>query len=99
MKPQLINANDLASVADELGKARALAAQAKDNVKFLENILKDSGEKVVEGSFFRVAVSRSERENVNWKAIAAKFNPSRQLVQAYRKMVPVVSVRVSALEK
>lgn len=100
MKAQLINVSDLSSVADELGRARAEMKEIKDKVSFLESILLDSDESVVEGDFFRVALSRNvERETVNWKKIAAKFEPSRQLVRAYTRFSTFNRVNISALKK
>jgi DNA-directed RNA polymerase subunit L len=50
----------------------------------------------VEGAMFRAAHAVSDRKTVDWKAVAAKFNPSRQLVNAHTKVTEVHAIRVSS---
>ena len=59
-------------------------------------MLIDSGESAIDGAAYRAAVSVVEKVAVDWKAIAERLGPSRQLVAAYSKPSSYVSVRVSA---
>lgn len=87
-------------VADALGDARAQLATVKARVKFLEDMLKLNGQPIVEGDRYRVAISFNvETSHVDWKAVAAKFAPSRQLVTAHTKTTHADKLRISALSK
>ena len=56
----------------------------------------ESGESAVEGELFRAAVVESNRTQVDWKAIAQKLEPSRQLITAHTTEKTVVSVRTNS---
>lgn len=88
----------LAAAVDRLAAIKAQLATLTDEEKQIKSILADSGHPVIEGSAHRVAVSHcAGRENVDWAAIAAKYNPSRQLINAHTSTgAPYVVVRVSA---
>jgi hypothetical protein len=88
----------LGGVADRLGQIKAQLADLKKEEARLKEELIDSGVAVVEGSFYRVAVSESEgKVLVDWKSIAEKFSPSRQLIKANtNKGEAYFTVRVSA---
>ena len=82
--------------ADDLGQIRATLADLKDSEALLRDLLIDAGVDVVEGELFRVNVVESSRTSVDWKAIAAKLKPSRQLVKSHTSQSVTVSVRVTA---
>jgi hypothetical protein len=88
----------LGGVADRLGQIKAQLADLKKEEGKLKQELIDSGLAVVEGSFYRVAVTESEGKTlVDWKKIAEKFSPSRQLVKANTSIGEAYfTVRVSA---
>ena len=88
----------LGGVADRLGQIKAQLADLKKEEAKLKQELIDSGLAVVEGSFYRVAVSESEgKVLVDWRKIAEKFSPSRQLVKANTSIGEAYfTVRVSA---
>jgi len=88
----------LGGVADRLGQIKAQLADLKKEEAELKDTLIDSGLAVVEGSFYRVAVTESEgKVLVDWKSIAERFNPSRQLIKANTsKGEAYFTVRVSA---
>ena len=89
-----------ADVADALGTARAELKDAQDRVKFLESLLKAGDADLVEGRLFRVKIARDvEQSRVDWKAVAAKLNPSRQLVTAHTSVSVFDRLTVSALAK
>lgn len=83
-------------VVDELGALRARIADLQDEARALEDRLKRAGAGTYEGEWYRATVSESIRQSVSWADVAARLNPSRQLVQAYTKATPVVAVRVTA---
>lgn len=83
--------------ADRLGEIQAMIADLKAEEAGLKAILLASGEDVVEGDLFRVSMSRDiETTRVDWKAVAAKFEPSRQLVTAHSKVSTSNRVAVKA---
>ena len=88
----------LGGVADRLGQIKAQLADLKKEEAELKDTLIDSGLAVVEGSFYRVAVSESEGKTlVDWRTIAEKFSPSRQLIKANTSVGEAYfTVRVSA---
>ena len=83
---------------DKLGGLRAEIKRLQDEARRLEQEIKDAGHDV-DGLYFHGSVSHSERSTVDWKAVAAKLNPSRQLVTAHTKVSEVVTLRVSAHRK
>lgn len=88
----------LGGVADKLGQIKAQLADLKKEEASLKQQLIDSGLAVVEGSFYRVAVSETEgKVMVDWRKIAEKFSPSRQLIKANTSRGEAYfTVRVSA---
>jgi len=87
-----------AIAVDRLGDVKARIADLTAEAKELEAQIVAAGVPVVEGRYFRAAVSHCEgRVSVDWKSIAAKFEPSRQLVTAHTSQgAPYDVVRVSA---
>jgi hypothetical protein len=93
-----LNTEALAAAVDALAAVKAEIARLKIREDNLKDILIDSGEKAIEGTAHRAALSYSEgRELIDWKTIAAKFAPSRQLIAAHTSTgEPFYTVRVSA---
>ncbi len=85
--------------ADQLGSLRAQIKVLQDKAKEAEGFLKESELASADGLRYHVAVVRADRKSVDWKAICAKLDPSYQLVSAYTRVKPTVSVRVSAHKK
>jgi len=97
---QFTNVSSPAHVADALGAARAQLEEAQAKVKFLEGLLKHGDLNVVEGDLFRVSIARNVTQNrTDWKAVAAKLKPSRQLVQAHTKQSVYDRLTVTAKVK
>ncbi len=92
----MANKQDLIGLADELGTIRAKMANLKDRETEIRNIMLESGVKAMEDKKFRAVVVESLRKNIDWKAIAEKLKPSRQLVTAHTTEKEVVSIRVNA---
>ena len=88
----------LSALVDRLAAVKAAAADLAAEEKALKAELIAAGLPVIEGSAHRAAVSLcAGRESVDWKAVAAKFNPSRQLITAHTVTgAPYHVIRVSA---
>lgn len=90
--------NEIASgqLADELGIIRAQMADLKEREKEIRGEFIAAGVTAVEGETFRAVVVESMRTTIDWKAVSAKLQPSRQLVTAHTTEKEVVSIRVNA---
>ncbi len=90
------NVIEVTGLADELGTIRAQMADLKDREREIRNTLIEAGVKTLEDDTFRALVVESMRTLIDWKAIAAKLEPSRQLVTAHTEEKEVIPIRVSA---
>jgi hypothetical protein len=88
----------LAAFVDRCAEIRAQVADLDGEKKELEAILERTGLPVIEGSKHDVAISRDlVKKTVDWKSIAAKFEPSVQLVTGNTSYSdPYYTVRYSA---
>lgn len=88
----------LAAAVDRLALIKAQMAQLSAEEKQLKESLTASGLDAIDGTAHRVAVSHcAGRVSIDWETIAAKFNPSRQLIAAHTSTgAPYTVVRVSA---
>lgn len=97
---QLVDVSTPATIADELGAVRAEIKQLQDKAKVLETLLKNQHTTSVDGDLYHVAISYGvETKRVDWKTVAQKLEPSRQLVAAHTKTTTADRVRVSAHKK
>lgn len=77
-------ADQLKRKADRMGLLHAVIAQSKAEAETLRAELEAAGLKEIEGDLYRVAFADCKgATKVNWKAIAAKLKPSRQLIAAH----------------
>ena len=88
----------LSAAVDRLATIKAQIASLSAEEKELKTILAESGETVIEGSLHRATISNcAGRDSIDWAAIAAKFEPSRQLITAHTTTgAPFAVVRLSA---
>jgi tRNA(Phe) wybutosine-synthesizing methylase Tyw3 len=88
----------LAAAVDRLAMIKAEIARLTAEEKALKESLTASGLEAIDGTAHRVAISHcAGRVVIDWETIAAKFNPSRQLVAAHTSTgAPYTVVRVSA---
>jgi tRNA(Phe) wybutosine-synthesizing methylase Tyw3 len=88
----------LAAAVDRLALIKAQMAELAAEEKALKESLAASGLDVIEGTAHRAAVSHcGGRVSIDWETIAAKFNPSRQLIAAHTSTgAPYTVIRVSA---
>jgi hypothetical protein len=87
---------DIAQLVDALGDTRAQLAELKDQESDIKAKLIKAGVTPAEGDYYRATVVNSDRTYIDWKEIAAKLKPSRQLVTAHTEVKPVISVRCTA---
>lgn len=74
----------LAHTVDQLASIKAQIAALREQETTLKEALISSGESAVDSVMYRATISDTKpRDQVNWEAIAMKFNPSRQLIRAY----------------
>jgi hypothetical protein len=98
--PRFFNATTDAEIADELGALRAEIDELRKAATFLEDLLKHKHVEEAEGALFRVKISYDVRtKKVNWKEVAAKLEPSRQLIQAHTSISTSDRVLVTAKKK
>jgi len=92
------NSTILAAAVDRLAVIKATIAALSSEEKEIKAVLADSGCKVVEGTLHRAAISLCPgRDVIDWAAVAARFEPSRQLIKAHTTTgAPYAVVRVSA---
>ena len=70
--------------ADRLGLLNAVIAKSKDEADRLRAELESTGLKEIEGQLYRVAFAECKgATKTDWKAVAEKLKPSRQLVNAH----------------
>ena len=91
-----VSKRDLVGLADELGNIRASLADLKDREGQIRKMFISAGIKALEDEQFRAVVVESLRTTIDWKTVAAKMEPSRQLVTAHTTEKEVISIRVSA---
>jgi hypothetical protein len=100
MAQAVYNVTTDGDIADALGEVRAQVKALQDQQDFLEGLLKAKGVEQAEGRLFRVSISYGvETSRVDWKAVAEKLQPSRQLVTAHTKTSTGDRVRVTAMRK
>jgi hypothetical protein len=90
---------DLVQAVDQLG---ALDAQIKALTKQADTLkaqIKAQGPERYLGALYSALVFESEGRTItDWKAIAEKFNPSRQLITAYTETgLPVRSIKLAKI--
>lgn len=92
---KLLNIMLVGDLVDKLGELRAAQAEIKKEADKIEEALKTSvGNK--EGTLFDAVVFDSDRETVDWKAIANKVGYSVQLKTANTKKSVTRTLKVTA---
>ena len=81
---------------DALGKIKAQIADLEAQEKALRDHIAALGAGAYDGDLFRASVSIADREIIDWRAIAEKLEPSRQLITAHTSAKTVTTVRVAA---
>jgi N-acetylglutamate synthase/N-acetylornithine aminotransferase len=94
-----IQANPILSLlVDQYARLKAQQAELNDELQYIKDKLVEAGVSPIEGETHRATVSLTAgRTTIDWKAIAEKFNPSRQLITAHTsKGQDFYTLRISA---
>lgn len=86
-----------AAIADRIGELDAITKPLLAERERLAAQLKALGAGRYTGELWNCTVVEGTRTTVDWKAIAEKLAPSRQLVTAHTSTTPVVSLRVTGV--
>lgn len=81
---------------DHLGLLRAQIADLQAEAKLLEQGIKAGGAGRYAGGMFEALVFEQRRETTDWKAVAARLEPSRQLVAAHTTSASVLILKLAA---
>ena len=80
----IITDAQLSDYVDQLGHLKAQIAKLQDEEKQIKAVLSGCGYDAVDGSSYRASISWTDGKlSIDWRAIAERFNPSRQLVTAH----------------
>jgi hypothetical protein len=85
-------------LADRIGELDAMMKPLNDERAALAAQLKELGAGKYAGQLWSCTVSESTRTSVDWKTIAERLNPSRQLVVAHTSQSPVVTLKVTGVK-
>lgn len=87
-------------LVDELGQLQDQAAALADQIDILKATIKAQGAGRYLGSRWQsLVVDVAETKKTDWKAVAAHFNPSHQLITAHSTPVPATSRITTTLQK
>jgi hypothetical protein len=88
----------LSALVDQLASVKAQLSDLKALEDQLKAAIVESGQMAIDGTSHRATVSHcTGREVIDWQSIAARYNPSRQLITAHTSTgAPYDVIRVSA---
>lgn len=87
-------------LVDELGQLQDQAAALADQIDILKTTIKAQGAGRYLGSRWQsLVVDVAETKKTDWKAVAAHFSPSHQLITAHSTPVPATSRITTTLQK
>ena len=82
--PGMNAAEAAAYKADRIGLLRIVLAQTQDELDTLRAELEDAGLTEIDGHLYRVSFAECKGSaKTDWKAVATKLQPSRQLIAAH----------------
>lgn len=87
---------DLASIVDQLGALKAQQADLKKRAGTLQAQLVEAGVTEADGALYRATISTHDVTSIDWAAVAAKLNPSHQLVTAHTSVAERTTVKIVA---
>jgi hypothetical protein len=92
---QIILSSDIFSLIDQAGSIDSEIKSLEKQLATLKTAIKAHGTGKHAGFVFSANVIDSERTTTDWQTIAARFNPSHQLVSAHTTHSIVQSIRFS----
>jgi hypothetical protein len=87
---------NLTTTIDAFGDLKADIAELELKLQGMKDALAELSKGAYEGERYRLNVIDAEVERVDWKAVAAKLEPSHQLVAAHTTKTVQRSYRVGA---
>jgi hypothetical protein len=82
-----VQQHPLQATVDDLALVKAQIANLKLQEDALKKILISSGLSAVDSELHRATISEcAGKETTDWKSIALKFSPTRQLIRAHTSM-------------
>lgn len=91
--PSIVLTSDLFAQIDQAGAISAEIKALEKQLETLKATIKAHGTGKHAGFVFQAHVIESSRETIDWRAIAEKLEPSRQLVTAHTSHAIVQSIR------
>ncbi len=85
-------------IADRIGELDAAMAPLNKERDALAAMLKEMGAGRYTGALWNATVSESVVKSVDWKAVAAKLAPSRQLVTAHTRQSPRTTLKITGVK-
>lgn len=83
--PQVVD-TEMWTIVDRLAYVKGQIAELREQERMLKEALIESGQSVIESTFWRATVSDLiTRPVTDWQAVAMHFKPSRQLITAHTK--------------
>jgi len=86
-----------AAIADRIGELDAMIGPLQKERDRLAAALKANGPGRYTGGLWNATVTESVRTSIDWRTIAEKLGPSRQLVTAHTSTTPVVALRITGV--
>jgi len=88
--------DNLNSLADEAGVLKTQEAAIKARYAEIKDTLIEAGAEHLIGEAFEAKLVESNVARTDWKAIAKKLDPSKQLITAHTTHTDQIALRVSA---
>lgn len=91
------NTPELSAIVDRIAQLKAQISDLTQEEAALKAALVDSGLEAINGTEHRAAISWTVKKSTDWRAIAERFEPSRQLIAAHTATgEPYATVRLFA---
>ncbi|MBK8168247.1 MAG: hypothetical protein IPK64_20050 [bacterium] len=85
------------AIADRIGELDAIIKPLAKEREALAAGLKARGAGRYAGDLWSCTVVEAERTTTDWRAVAERLGPSRQLITAHTTTTPVVTLRVTGV--
>lgn len=88
---------NITAIADRIGELDAIIRPLAKEREALAADLKARGAGRYAGDLWSCTVVEAERTTTDWRAVAERLGPSRQLITAHTTTTPVVTLRVTGV--
>lgn len=88
----------IAEMVDQIGELDAAIKALQSQRENAAAAVKALGAGKYAGELWSATVIESVRSSTDWRAIAERLNPSRQLVVAHTTTTPVITLKVTGLK-